>query len=355
MTEQVRALDNYTPLQLVENGQVWSNSVREQILQFTFQVTRTTDDRVSYLKDILFNLLFYLKNHIQNSSFPEREAAKGFLSVLYRIIGQTRDIVDGKGEYTLTYMMIHTWYNFYTELSFFALKCLVDLGDTQIHQYGSWKDIKYFCKYCKNQGENVEHPLIQYAIKLTNKKLSSDYIEFISGSNEISMTAKWTPREKSSFGWLYHSLATNYYREFLTTAYTDTQHSKAILKCKTEYRKLLSKLNKHIGTLQIKQCEKNWYSIDFNKVTSISISKQKKAFLNIKKNGDIRFPNNTDRNRCPEHFNTHIQKTVKGENVLCDEVLNALQTGDPWSLLESILENKRYKIMSDKLSKEIEI
>jgi hypothetical protein len=94
---------------------------------------------------------------------------------LYKMIGHTRDIVDGKGECTLTYMMIFTWYEFYPELAMFALKCLVDLGDKSIHQYGSWKDIKYFCQYCKNRGVFENHELIEYAIELTNAQLKSDY------------------------------------------------------------------------------------------------------------------------------------------------------------------------------------
>jgi hypothetical protein len=46
---------------------------------------------------------------------------------------------------------------------------------------------------------------------------------------------------------------------------------------------MLSRLNKQIDTTQIKQCGQNWSAIDFNTVTSITIAKQKKAFLNINK------------------------------------------------------------------------
>ena len=88
---------------------------------------------------------------------------------------------------------------------------------------------------------------------------------------------------------------------------------KAILKCKTEYRKILSALNKQIDTVQIKQCGRRWAEIDFNKTTSITLSKQKKAFLNIDKSGDQRYPNDDDRVLCAEHFNSHIQKAVRGE------------------------------------------
>ena len=229
------------------------------------------------------------------------------------MIGHTRDIVDGKGEYTLAYMMVHTWYKFFPKLALFALKCFVDLGDKTIHQYGSWKDLKYFCEYCRKKGDSVDSELIQHSVFLINGQIRKDYASFLANSNDISLAAKWAPREKSSFGWLYKSLATNYFNEFLQTARNDLQMIKAELKCKTEYRKILSALNRQIETLQIRQCEQTWSSIDFNKVTSISLSKQKKAFLNVKKNGEVRCPDSDDRILCATNFNKHIQRAVKGE------------------------------------------
>jgi len=317
MSNLIAALDNHTAKQIGENGHVeygWSNSIRERILQFSFQVTRTSESGVNILAGVLRGILVPLKHQLTSSSLPEREVAKGLLSILYRIIGHTRDIVDGKGEYTLSYMMIHTWYEFYPTLALFALKCLVDLGDYKtIHQYGSWKDIKYFCQYCKDYGEDVSHPLIQYAVSLTNSQLKLDFTNLSSGSNDISLTAKWTPREQSRFGWLYQSLATQYFIEYLETAKNDTSYSKAVLKSKTQYRRILSQLNKKIDTLQIKQCGGEWSKIDFNHVTSISNTKQKKAFLNIKKNGEPRFPDNEDRNQCADHFKERIKKATDGE------------------------------------------
>jgi hypothetical protein len=316
MAALVNALDNYTPTQFGENGHAeygWSNSIQEKILQFSFQVTRTNENGVNSLAQRLNDLLRQLKYKIQNGTLPEKEVAKGYLSVVYRMIGHTRDIIDGKGEYTLSYMMVHTWYQFFPQLALFALKCFVDLGDKTIHQYGSWKDLKYFCEYCKSKGENINSELIQYSVSLINEQLRRDYATFLSNSNDVSLAAKWTPREKSSFGWLYEALAKNYFKEFLFTAKNDTQLNKAILKCKTEYRKVLSSLNRYIDTLQVKQCAQSWSSIDFNKVTSISLSKQKKAFLNIKKNGEVRCPDNDDRIDCASNFNAHIQRAVKGE------------------------------------------
>ncbi len=281
-----------------------STNIQELILQFSFQLTRTTENGINSLNKILKNLLLSLKE--KESS----QLSKGYLSILYRMIGHTRDIVNGKGEYKLTYMMIHTWYKFYPELAYFALKCMVDIGKG-VHQYGSWKDIKQFCTYCRNNGEKMDSPIILYAVKLINDQLRQDYANLISNSDEISLSAKWAPREKSAFGWLFHILATDYYAHFLETAHSDNQKSRAIMKCKTEYRKLISTLNKKIDTLQIKQCAQTWADINFDKVTSISLAKQKKAFLNITKKGSVRFACDDDRIECAENFKEHIDKATK--------------------------------------------
>jgi hypothetical protein len=311
MTAIMTALDNHTPLKLGENGHLeygWSNNIKEKIVQFSFQLVRTEEDRVAILQNTLVDILTNLKHKATTGSLPEKEAAKEYLSVLYRMIGHTRDIIDGKGECTLSYMMIYTWHTFFPELSFFALRCLVELGDNdkKIHQYGSWKDLKYLCKYCVSQGEKNSHPLIKYSIKLMNEQLRKDTLE-----TDISLVAKWIPRENSSFGWLYEDLACDYFQEYLTTTNHNNTRT-AILKCKTNYRKIVSALNKQIDTLQIKQCGADWSSVDFNKVTSISLSKQKKAFLNINKNGTVR-NDSEDRITCAENFKDHIQRAVKGE------------------------------------------
>ena len=316
MAALINSLDNLTPTQLGKNGHLeygWSNSIQEKILQFSFQLNRTDEDGLDKLSVILTDLLTSLKFRLDNGSLLEKQVAKGKLSLLYRMIGHTRDIIDGKGEYELSYMMIYVWSKFYPSLAIFALKCFFTLGDKEIHQYGSWKDLKYFCEYCRKKGENINSNIIDHAVNLINQQIKIDYANMISNSNDISLAAKWAPREKSSFGWIYESLAVNYFKEYITTARTDDQIRKSVLKCKTEYRKILSSINKTIDTLQIKQCGNDWSSIDFNKVTSISLNKQKKAFLNVKKNGEQRCTDSKDRMTCAQNFNEHIQRAVKGE------------------------------------------
>jgi hypothetical protein len=315
MSVLINALDNHTSKQIGENGHAeygFSNSIRERIIQFSFQLTRTDEKGLQNLSRVLKDMLNTLK---AQQSTSQNVVASEYLVILYKMIGQTRDIVDGKGECSLTYMMIHTWFEFYPDLALYAVKCLVDFGDDgKTHQYGSWKDIKYFCSYCYKNCCPLDHPLIQYAINIVNIQIIRDYANLISNSDEISLAGKWVPREKSGrFGWMYEALACNCFPRYIETASNDKSKNAAILKAKTEYRKVLSALNRKIDTLQIKQCGKVWSEIDFNKVTSVSLSKQRKAFLNVTKKGLQRFPDNQDRVECAEHFNAHIQKAVKGE------------------------------------------
>ena len=316
MTELINALDEYTNVKFGENGHAeydWSNSLQERIVQLSFQIVRNNGNN---LEGTLRNILFTLSNNVKYQMLPEREISLGYLSLLYKMIGHTRDIVDGKGEYELTYMMIRVWNEFYPELAKFALRCLVNLDDDNIHQYGSWKDIKYFCKHCLANHMCIDDPLIQHAISITNEQLRKDYENLHVHQNigKISLAAKWIPREKScQYRNIYESLATNYFKQYLNGNQTINQMEKALLKCKTEYRKLLSSLNRAIDTVQIKQCGHNWNNIIFNKVTSVTLTKQKKAFLNIKKDNSVRFPDDEDRVKCSENFKNHIEQSVSGK------------------------------------------
>lgn len=317
MTEYISALDNYTLRQIGENGHIeygWSNNVREKIVQFYFQLTRAKNkEQIKRMSEILYNILFELKTIIRSKNANESEyiMAKSYLSIMYKMIGQTRDIIDGKGEYELTYMMIFTWYKICPELAFYALECCIRI-DNDTHPYGSWKDIKYFCNYCKEEGLSNDHYLIHHAITIANKQLRIDFTNYEKDIDEISLVAKWLPREKSSkFGWLFHLLATNYFSNYLTTSNSEESLKRAILKCKTDYRKIISKLNAKLDTLQIKQCANTWADIDFKNVTSISLTKQKTAFLNKTKLGKQRYLDREDRIICAKHFQEFVNNSIK--------------------------------------------
>ena len=151
MASLVHALDRYTPKQLGENNNVeytWSHEMNERIVQFFFQLVRSK--KTNKLENTLFTLLSEIKKN-------EKKYIKQ-MEMLYLLIGQTRDLVNGKGEYNLTFMMLYEWYKFYPDLAEFGFwTCVIPTSEIAAakfpheHQYGSWKDVKYMIDYIKTQ------------------------------------------------------------------------------------------------------------------------------------------------------------------------------------------------------------
>ena len=130
MTALFTALDNFTPSQIGENGHsefAWSNGIREQILQLSFQLTRTKSEyqmNTLYIiaDDILTKLETTRKNNFTTGSKAEYIE---YMAIMFKIVGHTRDIIDGKGEYTLAYMLLSVWYKHNPSLAMFAFQCFL--------------------------------------------------------------------------------------------------------------------------------------------------------------------------------------------------------------------------------------
>jgi hypothetical protein len=302
MTSLVTALDNYTPSQIGENGHseyTWSNNTRELILQLSFQLTRTKD--LTALADITDKILSQISTSYKLNNITKDEYL-GYMSIMFRLVGQTRDIIEGKGEYTLAYMLLAVWYKYHPNLARFAFDCFV-LGDS--HPYGSWKDVKGMIKYMEENKTGKD--LVLYAIKLINSQLREDI-----DSSTPSLAAKWVPREKSSHFKLFVKLALDYFPEYILTAKSPEMVRRAETKAKMDYRKLISSLNKKLDTVQIYQCANTWSKIEPSKQTSITMHKQKRAFLNKTKTGEQR-SDLVDRIICAEKFEEFAQKAQNGE------------------------------------------
>jgi uncharacterized protein with von Willebrand factor type A (vWA) domain len=155
----------------------------------------------------------------------------------------------------------------------------------------------------KKTGED----LIVYAIQLLNSQLKED-----STADIPSLAAKWTPREKSSHSALFVKLALDYYSEYIDSAKTSEMVKRAETKAKMDYRKLISSLNKKLDTVQIKQCANTWSEIEPSKQTSITMHKQKRAFLNKTKKGEQR-SFLEDRIVCATKFEEFASKAERGE------------------------------------------
>ena len=371
MTSLNAALDNMSTLKLGENlnqeynwtstdNKISTDNLRKLIVEFNFQLTRTSNhDQL----EIKYKTI--LKHIFVKDPSPEHIE---MIAIVYKLINYTRDIINGKGEYTLTYMLISNLYNFsisevcpsehkYRILSM-CKECIYSFiyipkdnnsdnnsnnnSNNKTQPYGSWKDMKYFCNYhIKEQRHPIDieglsklnDPLFEYIITLFCTQLRNDIKYKIT---DRTLVARWIPREKSKkFGWITHVLAVRYYAQYIpplnNEQITETQRTRAKRKCLTHFRQLVAKLNKDLNTPQINQCNKTWKEIDFDKhVTSITLRKQSKAFLNTNKSysnhpsrynrpsrPDPLHPNEQDEDRveCRENYRKYMSNIKSGKSV----------------------------------------
>lgn len=349
MAALTSALDH---MQIGENGSLeigWSNNVQELLTQFQFQLVRnkSTLDDLKKAYENIFVKIFVV---------PTRDGEvvnMEYVKVFYKLIGYTRDIISGKGEYNLAYMLVSELFKFgekykkyvnkdkIQDMACKALVGFVKLDD--MHPYGSWKDLKYFSNYYvpgnssnRYMPELKNDKLIGTVLKVICKQLKEDET-----SSNKSLAAKWIPREKSQkFGWLTPYIAREYYSDWFTNNMTEGQYKSASRKALTHFRQLISKINNELNTPQINQCGGNWSSINFDKhVTSITMRKQSKAFNLTDKNGRARtkMMYNDDRLTCKSNYETYLAECSKGKKVVkgsrisvADFVKDALELTNPY-------------------------
>jgi hypothetical protein len=204
-------------------------------------------------------VLRFLKQQIRhNGSFVK------YLELFYKMLAQTRDISNGKGEHCISYMMILAFYDVFPSLAIYAVhRFCKPIGDTDA--LGSWRDIKHLCEHIRlysNKREN--HELINICIRLMNSQLKTDLeswkFSVNAGSrNHISNVAKWIPREKKKFEWLFNRLVIDWIKTNKSYMFSNTENSwiAAISKAKRIYRKKVAFLNKILDTTEIKLCSQN--------------------------------------------------------------------------------------------------
>jgi hypothetical protein len=306
MASLIHGLDNHTPKQVGENGHVehgWSHNIDEKIVQFFFQLVRSNNH--SDLECQHRAILHEIKG-------KEREFKNQFIT-MYKLIGQTRDIVSGKGEQQLAFMQIYGFYESgYADLAASAFFRFLVVGDAE-HPYGSYKDVKYLCKYLKEKTGREDHPLIEFVTNLLLNALENDYSQYEEWKKDetqkkpiLSLAGKWCPREKSREGWVHAILAKKRFNQYLITAKSRDAYSRAVIKCKIHFTKIIVTLNKYLETTQCKQASGDWSNIKFNSVTSCTMRKQSRAFANKTKKGEQRSTND-DRVNCASNYVSHLE------------------------------------------------
>jgi hypothetical protein len=225
-------------------------------------------------------------------------SSKEALEDLCVLLFQTRNIRGGKGERALAYDMLAALEKKQNALSVALLSLFP--------HYGCWKDLFVL-------GQNAAFR--ETVLDLTIKQFAADNEAMKTEGGKVSLLAKWAPREKSFNGLLAKWLA----NRLFTNSAILSERMKA-------YRRMISALNKHIDTVEVKMCDRHFADIEPSHVPGRALQKYRKAFLNEQSTfvdgrhtmrpGHGQRSTEHDRVEASIHFSEYFSAGAKGEVIL---------------------------------------
>ena len=224
----------------------------------------------------------------------EKATRTSSLEDLVVLAFHTRDILEGKGERELFYKMFLHFVHFSKDKD--ILLKLVKL----IPDYGAWFDLQRLVK--DGMDDTADKELVNRILAIYSAQLKLDDV---SVGGTLSLAGKWAPREGKSDSWLAKRLALYMFSGPPTLAYK-------------LYRKLVSRINARLNTVEQKMChdsqgQHHFADIQPGKVPSRCLKTKRKAFFDEGKDGHVRHPDDPDRVQCRENFQQHMAKAVKGD------------------------------------------
>jgi hypothetical protein len=295
---------------------------------------------------------------------------------LFVMAFQTRDIRGGKGERDLFYHMFLT-----LGLYFPSVLCkMIPL----IPEYGCWRDMWNIWNLVGTDvyGKNLEwRAQVRGAIDdVVVAQFRKDWAAFEgSGSQSLSILAKWMPRENGA-------------NDFLSIHYADVLFPDIaeVDDRRRAYRKACSAMNKHLQTVEQRMCNGSWATITPEHVPGRCMARKKRAFLNLAPRfkyipgsvtelsdgrrrftkghlherksptalNEIRHPANADRMACRETFVAFGGKVARGEAtikgakvVMPHELVHDIRRGVVPDEEKAIIEGQWKAILEDMRAK----
>lgn len=299
MSSFIQAMDATTHRKLGVNGSdVYSMPVgRQQELLALFGALN---------RDIEQETLQSLIRRAQETSSVEDLAVLAY---------HTRDILEGKGERDLFYTIFHELYRQAPEAMLRTIQ--------EIPNFGGWFDLQKLINHGIKNGYLTTHmelksdsdsqmikgyksnDIVKSAVQLYSDKITEDSNK----ENNLSLAAKWIPREGKRNGWIGELVAESLYPEEYRV------NRRGALK---KLRQIVSDINSKLKTVETMMChdqdgEHHFAEIDPAHVPSRCLKMKRKAFFNETKDGEIRYDDDMDRMMCRTRFQEHIQKALKGD------------------------------------------
>ena len=306
----------------------------DRVLQILNDMTRLSDDTWNRqemvtmrtaLRETLMSTYAILDRKI--SSTPEEyELANEVAKMLVQSVGYTRDVIDGKKERTLAYLLIAEHYNVCPSLAISMVRHLIQLQriaedgtvveEVGGHQYGSWHDIKRLSAFMRDHYDaTVEHPIVVEALDLLASQLQRDMTAMdMYNEPRLSLAARHSPKSTGAAKWLYRPLALRLF-PYDKTAKTQSQLEAAGRKAEQHLRqKVLVPLNRLLNTVEVMMSseESEWHKIDFGKLPSQALRRHVRAWKNQLKDGSER-SDKEDRQTCAKNYTQHMARVESGK------------------------------------------
>ena len=232
------------------------------------------------------------------------------------LLFQTRNIRGGKGERALAYDMLVALDKKQHALSLALLPLF--------SKYGCWRDL---FKLAENKA------FTEAVMDLVVKQFALDNAAVVTEGGKVSLLAKWAPREKSHGAPLAKLLAKRLFADSLVVS----EKLKA-------YRKMISALNKHIDTVEIKMCDRHFADIEPGHVPGRALQKYRRAFLNeastwqdgkrVQRPGGEDRSSEYDRVEAGRHFSEHFAAGAKG-----DVIIKGADTVYPHEVVQAVYQS----------------
>ena len=208
---------------------------------------------------------------------------------LFVMAFQTRDVRGGKGERDLFYQLFAALYSCWPHMTEKMLKL--------VPEYGCWRDMWSIWSAVPTLGAAI--------LRIVQARFMEDLVKAsigVRGETGISLLVKWLPREKSK---TYLGLA---YRIAAGLYPNELSERRRIMR----YRKECSFINAVLKTVEIDMCGGTWANITPAAVPGRNLKLHDAAFLNEKKDGTLRKPDDEDRMECRENFQEFVKDLESG-------------------------------------------
>lgn len=288
------------------------------------ELSTTTDPRLDLFFALVRNLPEARLHELVKSCFAHSAVSTEEMTVdMFLLAFQTRDCRGGKGERSLFQKLFFELASRYPQTAIEVLPL--------IPKYGYYKDLFLLAGSIHTDKKEALYPLRDAIITLATDQLAKDMASAAKAkecgerAKDISLLAKWAPREGGAQKGVAKLLAAK--------MFPDSSTSRA------QYRKALSELNALLGTVEVKMCANSWEEIEPTGIPSLTLMRNRKAFLNEKVKGvpspqeletGNRLPLDANRVACRKRVrealvNTGLKK-LKGKQLfpheICKELMN---------------------------------